>query len=89
MNVGLREDFEAELQMQFIEAADAGKTSLVVSAGRLHRAVGAQAGSHHHIEEACNVMRLQVQDGDEILDDPLNPAPRLTIRYKIPRRLAG
>ena len=89
MNVGLREDFEAELQMQFLEAADAGKDSLLVSAGRLHRAVGAQAGPHHHIEECCNVMRLQVTDGDVILDDPLNPAPRLTIRYAIPHKPVG
>jgi 5-methylcytosine-specific restriction protein A len=82
------EDFKLELHRMMLEAMKAGRGSVEINAGELHRRVGDYPGKNHRMPVCCEVMRraLALDAGDVIVEEP--PSGRgasLTIRYVLPR----
>ncbi len=81
------DDFRSELASMFDAAANAGRGTIVVRAGDLHRAVGGYPGSDHRMPMYCNVMYAEMVDGvDEILSaPPKGQGASVVIEYLLPR----
>lgn len=80
------EDFRAELERQLAAAAREGKTSVRISAGELHRAVGGYPGRNHRMPMCCQAMRSVKTDSDKTVESPpKGNGARLTIEYRLPR----
>ena len=81
------EDFRNELAAMFAAAAKAGRGTIVVRAGNLHRAVGGYPGSGHRMPVCCNVMYAEMVEGvDEVLSAPASGrGASVTIEYLLPR----
>jgi len=79
--------FRQELADLFSRAQDAGRTSIDVNSGELHRSLGGYPGPRHRIPVCCDVMYQEMQDKDRILNAPTKgKGASLTIRYMLPRR---
>ncbi len=81
------DDFRSELAGMFAAAANAGRGTIVVRAGDLHRAVGGYPGSGHRMPMCCNVMYAEMVEGvDEILSaPPKGQGASVAIEYLLPR----
>ena len=66
------DDFRSELAGMFDAGANAGRGTIVVRAGDLHRAVGGYPGSDHRMTMCCNVMYAEMVDGGR--RDPVGAA---------------
>jgi len=79
--------FRQELADLFSRAQDAGRTSIDVNSGELHRSLGGYPGPRHRMPVCCDVMYQEMQDKDRILNAPAKgKGASLTIRYMLPRR---
>jgi hypothetical protein len=80
------EDFDQGLQQLFAEAERAGKTTVVVEAGDLHRRVGGYPGANHRMPVCCAAMRKARGSGDHVLaEPPSGQGASLLIEYALPR----
>jgi len=67
-------------------ASEEGKPYVEVKSGELHSEVGSYPGSNHRMPVCCDVMRRNMKEGDEILQQPpKGKGANLVIRYKLPR----
>jgi hypothetical protein len=84
------EDFKHELFRMMAEAQKAGNEFVEVIARQLYRSAGGPSGmGNHRMPNCCQVMWAQVAPdyGDVIVyAPPKKYGPRLTIRYRLPRR---
>lgn len=79
-------DFRVELNVQLSRAQGQQRPYLDVTSGQLHRQVGGYPGNNHRMPVCCNVMRGEMEDGDEILAaPPRGNGATLKIRYWLPR----
>ncbi|PKL62234.1 MAG: hypothetical protein CVV31_07175 [Methanomicrobiales archaeon HGW-Methanomicrobiales-2] len=79
-------NFRQELADLFSNAQGAGRTSIEVNSGELHRSLGGYPGPNHRMPVCCDVMYQEMRDGDRILNAPeKGKGASLTIRYKLPR----
>jgi 5-methylcytosine-specific restriction protein A len=80
-------DFQIALEREFADAQQAGRASVEINAGTLHRQIGAYPGRDHRMPVCCRVMRSRLRAGlDEIVDSPPSgQGASLTIRYRLPR----
>ena len=81
------QDFRNELTGLFEAAANAGRDTVVVRSGDLHRAVGGYPGPDHRMPICCNVMYAETVDGvDEVLSSPPSGlGAMVAIEYRLPR----
>ena len=81
------DEFRSRLSTELANAAELGKTDLVVTARCLHNLVGGYAGTtNHRMPVCCDVMWAEKRDGDEVLKTPPSrTGATLKIRYKLPR----
>lgn len=82
------DEFRNELYRMMFEATKAGKHSVEINAGELHRRVGGYPGKDHRMPACCEVMRgaVALDAGDAILEEPPSrQGASLTIRYVVPR----
>ena len=81
------DDFRSELASMFDAAANAGRRTIVVCAGDLHRAVGGYPGPDRRMPMCCNVMYAEMVEGvDEILSaPPKGLGASVVIEYLLPR----
>ena len=81
------DDFRSELARLFKAAAKAGRGTVVVRAGDVHRAVGGYPGNNHRMPMCCSVMYAEMVEGvDEVRSAP--PSGRgasVEIEYLLPR----
>jgi len=78
--------FRQELSGLFSRAQDAGRTSIEVNSGKLHRSLGGYPGIHHRMPVCCDAMYQEMRAGDRILSAPAKgKGASLTIRYLLPR----
>ncbi len=74
--------FERVLAETLREAEVAGKRSLQVRAGDLHR----QAGGQQRVPSCCNAMRKAMLPGDRVIQSPpKGSGTTLTVEYGLPR----
>ncbi len=74
--------FKNELTKLLSDAKKAGKSSLIVEAGDLHRMVGGYPGPEHRMPTCCSGMRQRMGTGDRILKEPpKGKGATLTIEY--------
>ena len=79
-------DFQDELNKIFRHAQSQNLPSVEVNAGDLHRRVGGYPGKTHRMPSCCQVMRANMQAGDQILAaPPKGNGATLEIRYCLPR----
>jgi hypothetical protein len=79
-------DFHNELRAQIERAQKRGAEHVEINAGELHRTLGGYPGLDHRMPQCCDVMRQEMQDGDEVIHTPdKGQGASLTIRYKVPR----
>lgn len=82
------EDFKLELHRMMLEAMRAGRESVEISAGELHRRVGDYPGRNHRMPVCCQVMRaaIALDAGDVIVEEPPSgQGASFTARYVLPR----
>ena len=81
------DEFRNELAGLFEAAADAGRGTIVVRAGDLHRSVGGYPGTNHRMPMCCNVMYAEMVEGvDDILSaPPSGQGASVVIEYLLPR----
>ena len=81
------DDFRAALTRLFGDGAKAGRDTIVVRAGDLHRIVGGYPGPDHRMPVCCNVMYAEMlDDADSILAAPRKgKGASLVIEYMLPR----
>ena len=80
------EDFRRELHKLLDDAKERGKTTIVVTSGDLHRAVGGYPGPNHRMPVCCGVMREEMREGDRIVEaPPKGNGATLRIEYHLPR----
>ena len=79
-------DFQKELD-KISEVAQSQRTLHVdVKSGDLHRRVGGYPGRNHRMPLCCEVMKRNIKQGDQILQQPPSgQGATLIIRYKLPR----
>ena len=79
-------DFQAELENIFRQAQSQNMQWVEVQAGDLHRQVGGYPARNHHMPVCCQVLRANMQAGDQILAaPPKGNGATLLIRYHLPR----
>ena len=85
------DDFRAALAKLFGDAVAAGRSTVVVRSGDLHRIVGGYPGIDHRMPVCCNVMYAEMVDGvDEILSaPPKRQGASLAIEFLLPRPSGG
>jgi hypothetical protein len=77
-------DFQKELD-EIFEMAQ-GQVHVDVKSGDLHRRVGGYPGRNHRMHSCCEVMKRNMKQGDQILQQPSSgQGATLVIRYKLPR----
>ena len=80
------EDFQNELDKIFRDAQSQNLQAVEVTSGELHRLVGGYPGKTHRMPACCQVMRANMQAGDQILSaPPKGNGATLVIRYCLPR----
>ena len=81
------DDFRKELAGLFEAAARAGRGTIVVRSGDLHRAMGGYPGPDHRMPVCCNVMYAELVEGvDEVLSaSPSGLGASVAIEYVLPR----
>ena len=81
------DDFRSELADLFEVASKAGRGTIVVRSGDLHRAVGGYPGTNHRMPICCNVMYAEMVEGvDEVLSaPPSGQGASVAIAYLLPR----
>ena len=81
------DDFRNELARLFEAEASAGRGTVVLRAGDLHRAVGGYPGPGHRMPMCCDVMYAEMVEGvDEVLSaPPKGKGASVTIEYLLPR----
>ena len=80
------DDLRSELAGLFEAAAEAGRGTIVVRAGDLHRAAGGDPGTNDRMALCCNVMYAEMADGDEVLSAPPGgQGASVAIAYRLPR----
>ena len=81
------DDFRNELAGLFEAAARAGRGTIVVRSGDLHRAMGGYPGPDHRMPVCCNVMYAELVEGvDEVLSAPPSGlGASVAIEYVLPR----
>jgi len=81
------DDFKREIHRIMSEAQNAGKESVVINAGELHRRVGGYPGTNHRMPNCCQVLRAQMLDSADMVVEapPSGLGATLTIRYRLPR----
>ncbi|MXY35106.1 MAG: HNH endonuclease [Boseongicola sp. SB0664_bin_43] len=80
------EDFRAALRNRFERATEAGKKSLEVRSGELHKEVGGYPGLDHRMPTCCDVMRGEMTKADELVSaPPKGKGASVVIRYRLPR----
>ena len=84
-------DFRVALAKLFGDATAAGRGTVVVRSGDLHRIVGGYPGPDHRMPVCCNVMYAEMVDGvDEILTaPPKGQGASLAIEFLLPRPGGG
>lgn|GEM_PF-628488 len=84
------QDFRLALQEIKDKAANEGRSSVVVTAGALHRIVGGYPGPHHRMPMCCQAMRAAMQRGDAIVaQPPKGNGASLEIAYSLSPRSRG
>lgn len=79
-------DFQKELDKIFEMAQGQGNLYVDVKSGDLHRRVGGYPGRNHRMPLCCKVMKRNMKQGDQILQQPPSgQGATLVIRYKLPR----
>lgn len=63
-------DFQRELDCIFRVARDQHLSHIDIVSGELHREIGGYPGTDHRMPACCNVMRSNMQAGDEVLYSP-------------------
>lgn len=84
--------FEAALATRLAQAQAAGRASLTVKSGDLHRDVGGYPGTNHRMPVCCQVMRAAMLAKDRIVEAPpkgMVPLSPLNISYPVRNRPAG
>ena len=81
------DDFRSGLAGLFEAAATAGRGTILVRSGGLHRAVGGYSGPDHRMPVCCNAMYAEMVEGvDEVLSAPPSGlGATVTIDYRLPR----
>ena len=81
------DDFRDELARMFEAAAKAGRGTVIVRAGDLHRTVGGYPGSGHRMPVCCNVMYAEMVKGvDQVLSaPPSGQGASVAIEFLLPR----
>ena len=81
------DDFRNELAGLFEAASRAGRGTVVVRSGDLHRAVGGYPGNNHRMPMCCRVMYAEMVEGvDEVLSaPPSGQGASVAIEYLLPR----
>lgn len=76
--------FRAALDRRIALAARAGRQSVEVTSGDLHREVGGYPGPDHRMPSCCNVMTSRMRAGDIIVSQPpKGKGATLTVRYLV------
>ena len=85
------DDFGAALAQLFEEAANAGRGTVVVRSGDLHRVVGGYPSANHSIPVCCEIMYAEMVDGvDRILAaPPKGKGASLRVEYMLPQPVRG
>ena len=82
------DDFRKELSAQLARGTKRGAAHLEVNSGELHRVLGGYPGPNHRMPICCEVMRREINDGDEVISEPMGgKGASLTVRYKLPRAI--
>ncbi|WP_313669265.1 helix-turn-helix transcriptional regulator [Sandarakinorhabdus sp.] len=68
-----KQTFKNEIELQLDHARQTGKTSLLISAGEIHRAVGGYPGSGHRMPICCAALR---ELADELNADLVSSPPK-------------
>lgn len=82
------DDFRNELAALFEAASKAGRGTIVVRSGDLHRAVGGYyPDNNHRMPMCCGVMYAEMAEGvDEVLSaPPSGQGASVAIEYLLPR----
>jgi len=80
------DDFKTELENFFRDGEKFGLSYIDIKSGELHRRVGGYPGHNHRMPVCCQVMKNNMQEGDEILQEPPSgKGATLIIRYRLPR----
>jgi 5-methylcytosine-specific restriction protein A len=76
--------FQRALTTWMANARKAGRASVRINAGALHRIVGGYPGPNHRMPLCCHVMRAQMRTGDRIISHPpKGNGASLTIEYRV------
>lgn len=79
-------DFEAEINRRLVEATADGLSSIRLTAGEIHRALGGYPGKSHKLPSCCIAMNACMRSGDVVVSaPPKGRGATLTIEYKLPR----
>ena len=80
------EDFGNFLSEALRSAQSAGKQSIDINSGELHRAVGGYPSASHRMPVCCDAMYREKRPTDAVLSSPpKGKGATLTIRYFLPR----
>ena len=80
------EAFRVALTRTIGEAERALMPFVEINSGELHRSLGGYPGRSHRMKTCCDVMRVEMRSGDELISAPTKGyGASLTIRYKLPR----
>lgn len=83
------EEFKTESHRMMFEAFKAGKDTVDINAGDLHRRVGDYPDpTRHRMPVCCEVMKaaIALDAGDKVLQEPpRGQGASLSIRYVLPR----
>jgi hypothetical protein len=83
------EEFKTELHRMMLEGIRAGRTTIDITAGELHKRLGNYPDPHkHRMPVCCCVMKeaISPESGDKVLNEPPSgQGSSLTIRYVLPR----
>ena len=85
------DEFRRALAKLFGDAAAAGRGTVVVRSGDLHRIVGGYPGPDHRMPVCCNVMYAEMVDGVDVIltAPPKGQGGSLAIEFLLPRPGGG
>ena len=82
-------DFEADIRLQWADAAKRGRDFVDIRAGAVHSHLGgypAGPGGNHRMPVRCEVMKRLMASHDRILSAPRSgQGASLAVRYSLPR----
>jgi hypothetical protein len=76
--------FRHELLAQLGRASSAGRITVLINSGELHRSLGGYPGSTQGMPSCCDAMQDEIKPGDTLLVERANGAG-MTVRYLLPR----